>query len=120
MQWILQAFEDTQKLAHALERLGILHSWHKVVPFVGELDPEPQISDRKVVIMFGSYTLWRYAETKGLEPGVFRIAPYVHEKPWQPYMLNGPDALFLTVEQIGTRLARNDELEWFIRPVADS
>ncbi|MCA3486935.1 MAG: ATP-grasp domain-containing protein [Rhodobacter sp.] len=120
MQWILQAFEDTQKLAHALERLGILHSWHKVVPFVGELDPEPQISDRKAVIMFGSYTLWRYAETKGLEPGVFRIAPYVHEKPWQPYMLNGPDALFLTVEQIGTRLAKNDEIEWFIRPVADS
>lgn len=119
MQWILQAFEDTQKLADALGRLGIAYSWHKLVPFAGALVPEPEISDRQAVVMFGSYSLWRYAEAKGLEPGVFRIAPYVHEKPWQRYMLNGPDAVFLTVEQIGSRLA-GDEREWFIRPVADS
>ena len=37
MQWILQQFEDTKKLADALDRLGIPYSWHKVVPFVGEL-----------------------------------------------------------------------------------
>jgi hypothetical protein len=119
MQWILQAFEDTQKLALALDRLGIPYSWHKVVPFVGELVPEPEISDPHAVVLFGSYTLWRYAEAKGLKPGVFRIAPFVNEKPWQRYMLNGPDAVFLTVEQIGSRLA-GDEREWFIRPVADS
>lgn len=45
MQWILQAFEDTEKLATALDRLGIGYSWHKVVPFVGDLLPEPDIPD---------------------------------------------------------------------------
>jgi hypothetical protein len=73
MQWILQQFEDTQKLADALDRLDISYSWHKVVPFVGELVPEPEVRDARAVVMFGSYALWRYAEAKGLYPGVFRI-----------------------------------------------
>lgn len=119
MQWILQQFEDTQKLADALDRLGIRYSWHKVVPFVGELVPEPEVRDPLAVVMFGSYALWRYAESRGLRPGVFRIAPFVHEKPWQPYMLNGPDAVFLAVSEIGARLP-DDGRHWFIRPVADS
>lgn len=119
MQWILQRFEDTQKLADALDRLGIAYSWHKVVPFVGDLVPEPKVPDPQSVIMFGSYSLWRYAEAKGLKPGVFRIAPFVHERPWQPYMLNGPDGLFLSVSQIEAGLP-DDDRHWFIRPVADS
>jgi len=45
MQWILQQFEDTQKLADALDRLNISYSWHKVVPFIGELVPEPEVHD---------------------------------------------------------------------------
>ena len=119
MQWILQQFEDTEKLADALDRLGIPYSWHKVVPFVGELVPEPEVRDQRSVVMFGSYTLWRYAEAKSLHPGVFRIAPFVHEKPWQPFMLNGPDATFLQVSEIEAKLA-DDGCHWFIRPVADS
>ena len=119
MQWILQHFEDTQKLADALDRLGISYSWHKVVPFVGELIPTPVVHDPLAVVLFGSYTLWRYAESHGLQPGVFRIAPFVHEKPWQPYMLNGPDATFLTVSEIETHLPDDDQ-DWFFRPVADS
>ncbi|WP_158964806.1 ATP-grasp domain-containing protein [Chachezhania sediminis] len=70
-------------------------------------------------MMFGSYTLWRYAEAKGLHPGVFRIAPFVHEKPWQTFMLNGPDATFLPVGEIEARLPDDDRC-WFIRPVSDS
>jgi ATP-grasp domain, R2K clade family 3 len=119
MQWILQQFEDTHILADALDRLGFSYSWHKVVPFIGELAPEPEVHDPKAVVLFGSYTMWRYAESRGFEPGVFRIAPFVHEKPWQPYMLNGPDAVFLTVSEIGSKLPDSDRL-WFIRPVADS
>lgn len=117
--WILQQFEDTQKLAHALDQLGISYSWHKVVPFVGALIPEPEVHDPRAVVMFGSYTLWRYAESKGLTPGVFRIKPFVHEMPWQTYMLNGPDAIFLTVSDIDSKLPQADQ-HWFIRPVADS
>lgn len=119
MQWILQQFEDTQKLADALDRLGIYYSWHKVVPFIGELVPEPEVRDPRAVVMFGSYTLWRYAEAKGFHPGVFRIAPFVHEKPWQSFMLNGPDAAFLHVSEIEAKLP-DDGRHWFIRPVADS
>lgn len=119
MQWILQQFEDTEKLADALDRLGIPYSWHNVVPFVGELVPEPEVRDPLSVVMFGSYTLWRYAEAKRLHPGVFRIVPFVHEKPWQPFMLNGPDARFLQISEIEEKLP-DDGRFWFIRPVADS
>lgn len=35
-------FEDIEKRAYALDRLGIPCSWHKVVPLVGELVPEPE------------------------------------------------------------------------------
>ena len=119
MQWILQQFEDTQKLADALDRLDISYSWHKVIPFVGELVPEPEVRDARAVVMFGSYALWRYAEAKGFYPGVFRIAPFVHERPWQSFMLNGPDATFLPVSEIEAKLV-DDGSYWFIRPVADS
>ena len=59
MQWLLQDFEDTQKLAKALDRLGIAYSWHKIIPFVGEFSPAPTIDDPKNTIIFGSYAVWR-------------------------------------------------------------
>lgn len=119
MQWILQEFEDTRRLGPVLHRLGLPHSWHKVVPFVGNLQPAPVIADPGQVVLFGSYTLWRYAEAQGLRPGVFRIRPFVHEAPWQPHMLNGPDALFLRLDEIPERLP-DDGRPWFWRPVEDS
>lgn len=119
MQWILQEFEDTTKLAAALDRLGIGYSWHKVVPFVGDLSPEPEIPDPNAVVLFGAYTLWRYAEARALKPGVFRIRPFVREEAWQPYLLNGADALFLTLQDVPAKLV-DDGSDWFIRPVEDS
>lgn len=56
MQWLLQEFEDAYKLADALDRLDISYTWHKVVPFVGDLIPEPTIHDPDAVGLFGSYT----------------------------------------------------------------
>ncbi|MEM9761290.1 MAG: ATP-grasp domain-containing protein [Pseudomonadota bacterium] len=119
MQWILQDFEDTRKLGDALERLGMPHSWHKVVPFVGDLIPEPVVEDPGAVILFGSYTLWRYAAAKGYRPGVFKIRPFVHEPAWRPYLLNGPEALFLPLQDVPARLTGDGTL-WFMRPVDDS
>ena len=119
MQWILQELEDTTKLAQALERLGIAFTWHKVVPFIGDLLPEPEISDPKSVVLFGSYTLWRFAEARGLEPGVFRLRPFVHEAVWHPFLLNGADALFLRLKDVPARLP-TDLDHWFMRPVDDS
>lgn len=119
MQWILQQFEDTEKLANALDRLGIAYTWHKVVPFVGDLQPEPVIQDPNAVVLFGSYTLWRYAQRKNLSPGVFKIRPFVHETAWHPYLLNGADALFLSLRDIPDHLPKEDR-QWFMRPVDDS
>ena len=119
MQWVLQSFEDTEKLAVALDRLEIAYTWHKVVPFVGEMMPEPVIADPDAVVMFGSYSLWRYAEANGLRPGVFRISPFVEEEVWHPYLLNGADAQFLTLRDVPTRL-NDDGTHWFVRPVGDS
>ncbi|MEM0905720.1 MAG: ATP-grasp domain-containing protein [Pseudomonadota bacterium] len=118
MHWILQEFEDTPRLAAALDRLGIRYSMHKVVPFVGDLIPPPEITDPNSVIMFGSYTLWRNAEVHGYRPGVFKLRPFVFEEPWQPFMLNGPDALFLRVEDVPAKL--RGEATWFVRPVSDN
>ena len=118
MQWILQEFEDTHKLAAALDRLGIPYTTHKVVPFVGDLLPEPRVGDPNNVVMFGSYSLWRNAEKNAYRPGVFKLRPFVHEVPWQPFMLNGPNALFLEVANIPSCL--RGDAEWFVRPVSDS
>ena len=119
MQWILQEFQDTKNLAAALDRLGFSYSWHKVVPFVGELIPEPNIADPNAVVMFGSYTLWRKAEASNYRPGVFKLRPFVHEKAWHPYLLNGADALFMVLREIPAVLT-DDGRDWFLRPVDDS
>ena len=118
MQWILQRFEDTEKLAPALDRLGLAYSFHKVVPFVGELEPAPTINDPDSVIFFGSYTLWRYAEKHRLRPGVFKLRPFLHEAPWRPHMLNA-DARTLPLADIPKHLATDDTAHFF-RPVDDS
>jgi hypothetical protein len=119
MQWILQRFEDTGKLGEALDQLGISYTWHKVVPFVGDLVPEPVVADPDRVVLFGSYSLWRYAGTKGYRPGVFKLRPFVHEQAWHPFLLNGADALFLTLQEVPEKLAV-EERRWFVRPVGDS
>ena len=119
MQWILQEFEDSAKLAGALNRLGIPFTWHKVVPFAGTLLPEPDVGDPNAVVMFGSYSFWRYAEAHNLRPGVFRIRPFILEAPWHPYLLNGTDARILRLRDVPEQVA-DDGSSWFLRPVEDS
>lgn len=119
MQWLLQDFEDTRKLAAVLERLEIPFSWHKVVPFVGDLIPEPVVPDPGAVVMFGSYTLWRFAQERNYRPGVFKLRPFVEEEAWHPYLLNGADATFLALRDVPARLA-DDGRSFFLRPVDDS
>ncbi len=119
MQWILQEFDDTRKLAEALDQLDVPYTWHKVVPFVGELIPEPVVADPERVVMFGAYSLWRCAEARGFRPGVFKLRPFVQEQAWHPYLLNGVNALFMTLRDLPARLA-DDGKEWFLRPVDDS
>ncbi|MEH6521961.1 ATP-grasp domain-containing protein [Sulfitobacter sp.] len=119
MQWLLQEFEDTHKLAEALDRLKISYTWHKVVPFVGDLIPEPVVNDPDAIVMFGSYVLWRYARDKKLNPGVFKLRPFIHETAWHPFLLNGSDAFFVSLSDIPNNLT-DDGQDWFFRPVDDS
>jgi ATP-grasp domain, R2K clade family 3 len=119
VQWILQDFEDTAKLAAALDRLGLPDTWHKVVPFVGDLVPWPEIPDPRSVVMFGAYSLWCHAKAHGLWPGVFRLKPFLRQAAWQDHLLNGPGAIIATVARLPDRLADDGTL-WFPRPVDDS
>lgn len=116
MQWILQDFEDNQKIADILDRVGIEYSWHKVVPFVGELDPKPVINQQNV-IMIGSYSLRHYASQHGLTPGVFEIRPFLHEHAWQPHLLNGLDSKVIEAQYLGSL---EPDTDYFIRPLDDS
>jgi hypothetical protein len=113
MQWILQRFEDTEKLSAALDRLGIAYSWHKVIPFVGEIVPEPEIADPNAVILFGSYSLWRIAQAKKWSPGIFTVQPFLSQHAWKAFLLNG-NVRLLTV-RAAAKLATNDTLFLFAR-----
>lgn len=119
MQWILRDIDDTVKLAETLDRLGIPYSWHKVVPFVGTLDPEPVVPNPDAVVMFGPYSMWRAAKAAGYKPGVFVLRPFVNELVWHPYLLNGADAWFITLRDVPAKVTA-DDTDWFVRPVADN
>lgn len=119
MQWILQKFEDTERLAKTLDALAIPYSWHNVVPFVGDLVPEAEIDNPKNVVLFGAYALWRYSEKHQFYPGIIKIEPFIYQNVWQPYLLNGNDSLFFTLQDIPDQL-KNDDTKWFFRPVDDT
>ncbi|QIG71899.1 DUF4343 domain-containing protein [Rhizobium phage RHph_TM2_3B] len=122
MYWILQDFEDNHKLGDVLERMGKEYSYHKVVPFVGELMPKPtEIVELDRVVMFGSYSLRHYAKKHGLAPGVFKLNPYFDESRWWPYLLNGPHNMKTAeLRDLLYELQINPQEAYFIRPVEDS
>lgn len=94
MHWILQnnIFSETgwDTLVETLTRFNIPFSEHKVVPFIGELDPMPKL-DTKNVICFGSYAMRHIAKREGWNPGVFDLEPITfmeQRKHWGDMMLN--------------------------------
>ncbi len=119
MQWLLQDFEDTRKLGDVLTAMGRDVRWCKIVPFVGDLVPPPVIQYKHSVVLFGAYSMWKYAESHGLRPGVFRIAPFLQQSVWHPFLLNGTNAHVMPFGECSDRLAGMDRL-WFLRPVEDS
>lgn len=119
MQWVLQHIEDNQKLADVLDRMGIAYSMHKVVPFVGDLVPDPDVVDPNDVVLFGSYALRHYAKARGYFPGVFAIEPFLDQAIWHPHLLNGPEARVMAFGQVPDMLEAGETL-WFFRPVDDS
>lgn len=119
MHWILQnnLFKEIEweALVNALERFTIPYSVHKVVPFVGELLPEPMLDTCKVVC-FGSYSMRHVARRKGWTPGVYDLFEQnfvVQHAAWGERMLNADSqvAAFRDVRLSETA---------FLRPVDDS
>lgn len=120
MHWILQnnIFKESafDELLAVLERFNISHSIHKVVPFIGELEPAPSI-DHDNVICMGSYSMRHYAKKMGWNPGVFDLEPFdftVQMQHWGQYMLNA-DAVVSRFEDVNFT-----EEQMFIRPIHDS
>ena len=120
MHWILQnnLFNEAayQVLLDTLERFELPHSIHKVVPFVGELVPEPELSTTNVICM-GSYSLRHAAKRYGWTPGVFDLEPFdftVQLQHWGEHMLNADSVVSAFKD------ANFDSPAAFIRPIEDS
>ena len=98
-----------------LERFAIPHSIHKVVPFIGELQPEPTPRSDDVICI-GSYSMRHYAMKMGWNPGVFDLEPHDFERQrahWGAAMLNA-DSEIVTFANV------KFEGERFVRPVDDT
>lgn len=121
MHWILQHNyrwdAGTKELIDILKRTDIPHSIHKVIPFVGEI--EPDISPDGKVIVIGAYSLRRVAKRKGWVPGSFDLGDITfqqHHAQWGDEMLNA-DAIVTT---FGEATELDLPHTFFARPVHDT
>lgn len=120
MFWILQnniySEEGWHSLVEALDRLGIKYSVHKVVPFAGIMEPEPQPPPGPVIVM-GSYTLANEAIKRGWKPGAFITDHLDYElqlKHWGHNMFNSQCWIGELKD------VPEQHKPFFIRPTADS
>jgi hypothetical protein len=120
MHWVLQGGElfsphEWETLVGTLDRFEIPHSVHRVVPFVGELQPDIDIPDGRA-ICFGSYAMRHAAAAKKWVPGVYDLAEFTFEEQlirWGHHLLNHDSQVvaFGAVE-LSTAM--------FIRPIDDT
>jgi hypothetical protein len=128
MHWILQEnlFKETEweTLVATLERFDIPYSVHKVIPFIGELVPAPNIlatlskNPNGKVICFGSYSMRHSAQKFGWTPGVYDLEPFDFRKQrakWGDLMLNDDSQVFSFKNVLWL-----DGEPRFIRPIHDS
>lgn len=119
MYWVLQnnlySEEGFERLTSALERLSLPFSIHKVVPFIGALDPDPEKLDNPVIVM-GSYSLARFAHQRGWRPGAYldNLDFEIQRRRWDGHMLN-QDAIIVSFGEVAFQ-----ENPFFIRPVLDT
>jgi hypothetical protein len=118
MHWVIQENLYREKglddLIDLLGRAGIPYSLHKVIPFVGDI--EPDINPPNPVIVFGTYGMRRIAARKGWVPGAFVNDNFefpIWREHWGDELLNY-DAEVCPFGQVPQRD------EFFMRPVADS
>ena len=122
MHWVLQENifreEAYDALIDVLRRFEIPFSEHKVIPFVGELMPEPDLSGESAVICIGSYSMRHSARKFGWTPGVFDIEDQdfrVQLERWGTHMLNHDSMVVPFKDAVWP--AGEDR---FVRPIHDS
>jgi hypothetical protein len=126
MRYVLQENiyneEGFERLKSALDRLGLEYSEHKVIPFVGELEPVP-VLDTGNVICFGSYSMRNIAKQNGWYPGVFDIENFDFTKQlavWGDCMLNADSKVCCFMKALIAANLMGELDEFFIRPINDS
>lgn len=125
MFWVIQDNlhhdKGMESLFVALDRLSVPYGKVKVVPFVGEIDPD--ISPEGNVMCIGSYSMRHVAKRKGWTPGVFDIGHlhhYDYPKKWRGHLLND-DAVFCSMKDVLYHFdGREQEGMVFLRPSTDS
>lgn len=120
MHWIIQnnIFSEAgwDQLLQTIDRFGISHSVHRVVPFVGELEP-PAVVGHDNVICIGSYSMRHAAKRHGWTPGVFDLFEQdfgQQLKHWGEHMLNASSVISSFADAVFT-----DDF-MFVRPCNDS
>ncbi len=120
MHWILQnnLFNESgwETLRQTLQRFSLPFSEHKVIPFVGELLPPPDLTHQNV-ICFGAYSMRHVARQFGWNPGVFDLSDFdfqLQRAHWGAHMLNAQSQVmrFADASFFAEHL--------FLRPVNDS
>jgi len=124
LHWVIQNnFKNESgmvKLVEILTRFQIPFTEVKVVPFVGEIQPDLDITGN--VICFGSYSMRHTAKSKGWFPGVFDLGEKsgdIYKNSWAEHTLNR-DAIFCEFKDVGRMASRLHWDEFFMRPVSDS
>ena len=121
MHWVLQENIFNEDgfgvLLDTLERFGIPYSEHKVIPFVGDLIPEPSIPDGQNVVVMGSYSMSSYADKMGWTPGSF--ANDNHDFQVQLHHW-GDDMVNAAAKVVPFGAVEEQRLPFFIRPVDDT
>lgn len=122
MHWLLQENiydeDGHDSLVNILKRTKTPHSFHKIVPFVGELIPDIKLENP--VVCFGSYSLRHTAKLKGWTPGVWNLEDCDYKTcilHWKSEMLNHDAAIF-ELQDFPNLIKNRDDA--FYRPCGDS
>ena len=119
MHWILHENLFNEKewdnLLTTLQKFNLSHSVHKVIPFIGELIPEPVITEKKVICI-GAYSMRRTAKKNNWTPGVYDLFDQnfqIQLEHWGEHLLNHDSKV------VKFKDAYIDDYT-FIRPIDDS
>ena len=122
MQWILQrGHTDSERLGDVLGTVGLQYSFERMAPFIGDIDPIPQIDNPGNTIIFGLHSTRNFARRHGIFPGIIELRPHVQELAWQDFLLNPLGATIIApAAEITSRLAYDSRDLFFVRAFEDT